>query len=325
MYNSLEDMWITEIRHLLARGNPVGSRDGGTVEELGYHAGLARPLDNVIFNKIRKFSLPYACAETLWYLSCIDSTEAILPYAPQYKRFVPDGHAFGAYGYRWMNNPGFESHCSSHRNQLFAVIAFLKQNPSTRQAIMTMWDSGDLVESMSGKRTDIPCTLSLQFLVRNDRLNLVTTMRSNDVWLGLPYDVFAFTTIQRIVATELGYAVGYYYHQSGSEHLYNRNEEKANSAIQCHHNDYHTTLVTRSKWKTSLAEDITCAINAEKIIRLNSMVLLSAASAIERPVLRDLVFGTALKWTNFEVNNFDNSLFREHELDRQMRQWQEQE
>jgi thymidylate synthase len=56
---------------------------------------------------------------------------------------------------------------------------------------------------------------------------MLTSMRSNDAWLGLPHDVFAFTMIQELVARSLGVELGEYRHSVGSLHLYERDEKKA--------------------------------------------------------------------------------------------------
>jgi thymidylate synthase len=37
---------------------------------------------------------------------------------------------------------------------------------------------------------------------------MVTTMRSNDAYLGLPHDVFCFTMLQEIIARSLGREIG---------------------------------------------------------------------------------------------------------------------
>ena len=52
-------------------------------------------------------------------------------------------------------------------------------------------------------------------------------MRSNDLWLGFPYDVFQFTCLQVRMAMELGLDIGTYTHIAGSLHLYARDFEKA--------------------------------------------------------------------------------------------------
>jgi thymidylate synthase len=63
----------------------------------------------------------------------------------------------------------------------------------------------------------------LQFLIRQQRLQMITYMRSNDAFLGLPHDIFAFTMLQEIIARTLGCDLGTYKHAVGSLHLYERN------------------------------------------------------------------------------------------------------
>ena len=60
----------------------------------------------------------------------------------------------------------------------------------------------------------------MQFLLRNGRLHLITTMRANDMYRGIVSDVFAFTFLQELMAAELGVEIGSYHHQVGSSHLY---------------------------------------------------------------------------------------------------------
>ena len=93
----------------------------------------------------------------------------------------------------------------------------LKADPNTRQAVIHIKDA-------SNEQTkDLPCTLTLQFLIRGGKLNLIANMRSNDIWLGFPYDAFSFTCLQMKMAMELGVEVGFYIHMAGSMHLYKRN------------------------------------------------------------------------------------------------------
>ena len=52
-------------------------------------------------------------------------------------------------------------------------------------------------------------------------------MRSNDLWLGFPYDVFQFTCMQVLMSMELGIELGSYTHIAGSLHIYERDFKKA--------------------------------------------------------------------------------------------------
>jgi len=78
---------------------------------------------------------------------------------------------------------------------------------------------------------DVPCTVSLHFMVRSGALELVVYMRSNDVWLGWPYDVVMFTVLQEAMATDLGLELGQYTHVDGSLHLYDTNREQVEALI----------------------------------------------------------------------------------------------
>ena len=78
---------------------------------------------------------------------------------------------------------------------------------------------------------DAPCTCSVQFLIRNDRLHAIVYMRSNDSIWGLPYDVFLFSTLQELLTVELGAELGSYHHLVGSLHLYRRHFELAKRII----------------------------------------------------------------------------------------------
>ena len=78
---------------------------------------------------------------------------------------------------------------------------------------------------------EVPCTCTLQFLLREDRLEALAHMRSNDAFVGLPGDVFSFTMIQELVARALKVEVGRYKHFVGSLHLYDAHHKKAKNFI----------------------------------------------------------------------------------------------
>jgi thymidylate synthase len=78
------------------------------------------------------------------------------------------------------------------------------------------------IEDVIKETKDIPCTLNLQFLLRDNKLNMIVNMRSNDIIWGLPYDLFVFTNMQEVVANTLGVELGWYLHRPGSLHLYKK-------------------------------------------------------------------------------------------------------
>ena len=57
------------------------------------------------------------------------------------------------------------------------------------------------------------------------KLYMTTYMRSNDLWLGFPFDIFQFMNLQVLLCMDLadmGVTLGTYTHHAGSLHLYER-------------------------------------------------------------------------------------------------------
>lgn len=237
-FHTLDSAWNQVLLDLLRAGEDLASRDGSCIELEGYVFRLSDPRRSMLSNPQRKLSPAYGAAELLWYLAGEKDITRLLKYAPSYTRFAQPGTtiAHGAYGARWYEDLNLaltlgDEPSVRDGSQLEIAVDLLKKDPNTRQCVLTMWNAGDLPCAVSGRYKDIPCTLSLQFLLRDGALNCITTMRSNDAWLGLPYDVFAFTAIQRMIACELDCAVGWYQHQAGSMHLYSRDYQKATDCV----------------------------------------------------------------------------------------------
>jgi thymidylate synthase len=96
------------------------------------------------------------------------------------------------------------------------IISLLTTRPTSRRAVIQIFDKTDI----AAHHKEVPCTTTLQFFVRDERLDMVVAMRSNDAYFGLPHDVFCFTMLQEIIARSLGRDVGVYRHFAGSLHIY---------------------------------------------------------------------------------------------------------
>jgi len=97
----------------------------------------------------------------------------------------------------------------------------LINDPDSRRAFLHIRTPED---SIIGSK-DIPCTIGLQFFIRDGKLDLVVNMRSSDLILGISYDVPAFTFLQELMALELGICMGTYIHVSNSLHVYEKHFE----------------------------------------------------------------------------------------------------
>lgn len=166
----------------------------------------------------RRLNRGIAAVEALQLIGGVSTPDLLVRVAPQFRQFAePSGQFWGAYGQRIGG-------------QLEQVVRKLQADLDTRQAVLTLWDPR--YDNTPGKR-DYPCTVTLGFSVyRRRNLDLNVTMRSNDVWLGLPYDLFQFNQLQHTVATLLSLEVGEYNHTAWSLHLYDR--DYAAAEIQLH-------------------------------------------------------------------------------------------
>lgn len=186
------------------------SRVGNVVGEvLNAVTVIQRPDLNILTSPIRNLPMRYAVGELLWYLSGSDKLADIERYSKFWRKISDDGERLNsAYGYRIFKQFGFDQweHCKN----------LLTKDPYSRQAILHIKDASNIPTK------DVPCTVSLQFQIRENKLYLTTYMRSNDLWLGFPYDVFAFTCFQIKMAMELNCGLGTYTHIAGSLHLYEK-------------------------------------------------------------------------------------------------------
>ena len=190
------------------------SRDGEVVGEvINAITVIEDPTRCIMKNQIRKLPMRYCIGEMLWYLSRNTNLSAIQKYTSAWDRMSDDGKTVNSnYGDLIMNHYGFD--------QLKMCEHILSDNPNSRQAIIHVKPARDVLESPT---KDLPCTVSLQFFIRNGKLYLTTYMRSNDLWMGFPYDVFQFTCLQVYLAMRLNVDLGTYTHIAGSLHLYKRN------------------------------------------------------------------------------------------------------
>lgn len=193
----------------------VSDNDNEVVAEIiNANLVLFNPYNNMMNSQFgRNMSIKYAIGELLWYNSCNPRASAIYPYSKYWTKLADeDGHVNSNYGFCIHNKFNFD--------QWTMCKYLLRKDRNTRQAVIHIKEPVDL---RFHPTKDLNCTLSLQFFIRDEKLDLIVTMRSNDVWLGLPYDVFNFTCMQIQMAMELGVEVGTYYHNSGSLHLYKKN------------------------------------------------------------------------------------------------------
>lgn len=228
-------------------------------ETLGCDITILNPKDNIVFNSQRLTSPYYLAQEYFWYLSGDHNVDSISKYAGFWKRIADENGIlnsnYGAYIFDKDYMP------INSMSQYDYLIYTLRKDPDSRQAILQI----PITQTKGSK--DVCCTSSLQFFIRNDRLNMTTYMRSNDIVKGFCNDITFFCTLQMMIAVELGIEVGWYRHCVGSLHVYESdfienvdrkfyvemsNHDMRDSTINCYNNLMHDFYILRDRKKENL-------------------------------------------------------------------------
>lgn len=171
----------------------IDIEDGGTLvnprgkwvkELIGYQYQIDMNAP-IISLESRKMNYSFMFAEAAWICSGSNWLDDLTPYMKRYADFSDDKVFLnGAYGVKVAE-------------QVAYVVDTLSKDPSSRQAVLNIW------RERPGPSKDIPCTTTMQFIIRDNKLNMVTTMRSQDAVLGFSYDVFTFSAVAGLVRSLL--------------------------------------------------------------------------------------------------------------------------
>jgi thymidylate synthase len=185
---------------------------GMLTKEISPATMVVDPRKTLFPSPLRNLNFAFLLAENLWYLSGRADTHLLSYYNSNIKNFSEDGLHDGAYGPKIVA-------------QLRYVVDTLKKDPDSRQAIISLWERNPRPSK------DVPCTSLFQFMVRDGKLNMYVTMRSNDIIFGSNYDVPSFALIQLVVASCLGLPPGLLFHTANSLHLYETHFELAEKLL----------------------------------------------------------------------------------------------
>lgn len=225
-----DTVWLALLRRLIYDGSVLSPRGKPTLEISPMMLTITRPGQAVITVAQRRLNYAFMTAEAMWMLAGRDDVEFLARYNSKMRQFSDDGTTlFGAYG-PWVVK------------QLPYVLGKLRADPDTRQAVLTIWQQSPPATK------DVPCTISMQFLIRDFSLHCLVTMRSSDAWLGLPYDIYSFTRIQGAVAGELKLEPGTFTMFLGSSHLYQENIDAAQEIVHDYQGYRGTTYLPTLRW-----------------------------------------------------------------------------
>lgn len=198
----------------------VDGRGGRTYERL--HAGFSieNPRERWVVSRNPPLNIAFALAEILWILSGRNDARFLKYWNSKLPEYVGNSERLhGAYGHRLRQHLGID--------QLERAYSAFSSAPSTRQVVIQIWDAKIDLPKPDGTPSsdDIPCNVMSLLKVRRNRLDWMQIVRSNDLFLGVPYNFAQFTFVQEVLAGWLGLELGSYTHVSDSLHVYEHDIE----------------------------------------------------------------------------------------------------
>jgi len=171
----------------------ISSRAGNALQAYGVNYILKNPKNRL--HNLRRGAIKYLCREFLAYFSGSLKAEEGLAKASKFWMSLVDenGKINSNYGYYV-----FHETVEGYGNQYSWVKSVLLKNSDSRRAIININQNYHKSDTK-----DFPCTIAMQFYIKNNILNCETISRSTDVITGLPYDMGFFSFIHELMWKDL--------------------------------------------------------------------------------------------------------------------------
>ncbi len=209
---------IPTVKNSNSIGSAWGTRERPTRELRYVTLVLENPRDRLIDASM--FFLEKAIPRTvLATLSDELEVSSLQFYDAKAREFSEDGIQLTTnYGYRIQHLNGI--------NQIKQVINQFKEDLNTRRAVIHIHSPED------SERKYNPCINSIHFLIRNGALECQTFWRSENALTLLPVNLFEFTMLQELIASELEVPVGQYVHTVTSLHYYSDDDQRLQNSLE---------------------------------------------------------------------------------------------
>lgn len=222
--NSFEKQYSDVLSHCLKKGEKVIGRNGKTRQISG--AQIKANLNEGFPIVTGKQIFPKSCfIETEWLLKGLTNVKWLNERGVKiWDQWADENGELGpVYGHQLLNFNGV--------NQINNIIQEAKKNKYSRRLVCSMWNPVDL-----NKMNLPPCHYAFQFVVFANKVDIVVSMRSLDLFIGLPYDIVMYSTILVSFAKELNIDANEVIINAANAHVYE--EHVSMAAIYCGRNKY---------------------------------------------------------------------------------------
>jgi thymidylate synthase len=191
---TLDGLFLQGAGIILRDGRDINSRAGEALQvtNVGYDLADSR---NRIFWLRHPTSTKYMCREFLAYFRGSLHVEDGLSHASKAWRKLADANCqissnYGHYVFhdRWHGKSQYEW-----------VVEMLTANIDSRRALINI----NQIRHKDAAARDFPCNIAIHFFVEAEKVFCQAYSRSEDVLIGLPYDMAFFSFLNELVAADL--------------------------------------------------------------------------------------------------------------------------
>ncbi len=230
--------YLDLLQDVMANGTDKGDRTGtGTRSVFGrqvrYNLADGFPLMTT-----KKLHIRSILHELLWFLQ----GETNIQYLKDNGVSIwddwatPDGELGPVYGAQWRKWKGENG--ETH-DQISALVDSLKNNPNSRRHIISGWNVALLPNESKKPQENAeaglmalpPCHLLYQFYVADGKLSASLYIRSNDLFLGNPYNTASLAFLTHMLAQQCDLAVGEIVISIGDAHIYTNHFEQVATQV----------------------------------------------------------------------------------------------
>lgn len=108
------------------------------------------------------------------------------------------------------------------------IIPLLKNDPNSRRAVISLFNPQTDSEVLN---KNVPSLMFIQYKIRDGKLNCTFLIRSNDLFIGWPGNVYQIYLLQKHVAEKLGLKTGMLSTISCSAHAFHEHFENVNEVL----------------------------------------------------------------------------------------------
>ncbi len=231
--------YLELLQDVMTNGVDKGDRTGtGTRSVFGRQVryDLAQGFPLLTTKKLHIHSILH---ELLWFLS----GETNIRYLKENGVSIwddwatPEGELGPVYGAQWRKWQGADGQI---HDQVSALVAGLKNNPDSRRHIINGWNVALLPDekqkpwenAAAGKMALPPCHVLYQFYVANNKLSASLYIRSNDLFLGNPYNTASLAFLTHMLAQQCDLGVGEIVLSIGDAHIYSNHFDQVETQLQ---------------------------------------------------------------------------------------------